>query len=429
MAIEFKFPDVGEGIHEGTVVKWHAEEGDEVKADATIVEIETDKAVVELPSPASGTLLKRNFKEGDVVKVGQVLVVVGKPGEKAETAAPKAEPPKEAPGPEPGAAEAPQAAKPASPPSGRVLATPSTRKLARERGIDITKVKGTGPAGRVTKEDVQAAAEGAAPPSAPAAAETSTGVPAEPSAQAVAVPERIPQVKCTAEDVRIPLSHLRKVIAEKMTYSKTHIPHACGMDFADVTRMVQVRKKEDAHFPETKLTYLPFIVKAVTVALKKYPNFNAHFDEGKMEIVRKGLFNVGIAVDTPEGLMVPVIRDVDRKSVMDIAKDILRLAKLSRERKLRLDDLKGGTFTITNVGSVGGMYSTPIINAPEVAIMGVHRIRDMPIAVDGKVVIRKVMGISLCFDHRVVDGAEATEFMNEVKKHLEDPDLLLVEMV
>jgi pyruvate dehydrogenase E2 component (dihydrolipoamide acetyltransferase) len=201
------------------------------------------------------------------------------------------------------------------------------------------------------------------------------------------------------------------------------------MDFVDVTEMVEIRKKKDIQFPDVKLTYLPFIVKAVTIALKKFPNFNAHFDEQKMEIIRKKKHNVGIAVDTPEGLMVPVIKDVDRKSVMDIAEDILRMAGHARERKLRLDAVKGGTFTLTNVGSIGGMYSTPIINPPEIAIMGVHRIRDMPLVVDGKIAIRKVMGISLCFDHRVVDGAEATEFMNEVKMHLEDPDLLLVEMV
>ena len=224
---------------------------------------------------------------------------------------------------------------------------------------------------------------------------------------------------------------MRKTIAERMTYSMNHIPQACGMDFVDVTRLVKIREKEKEKFAEkgVKLTYLPFIVKTCAIALNKIPDFNAHFDEKTYEIVRKNRINIGIAVDTPDGLMVPVIKDVVSKSIITIAKEIEEVAKLARERKIRLEDLKGGTFTITNVGSVGGMYSTPVINPPEVAIMGVHRIKDLPLVVNDQIVARKVMGISLCFDHRVVDGAKATEFTNIIKRHLEDPDLLLVEMV
>jgi pyruvate dehydrogenase E2 component (dihydrolipoamide acetyltransferase) len=289
------------------------------------------------------------------------------------------------------------------------LATPSTRKLAREMNVDITKVKGTGPAGRITDEDVKAA--GTAQPQA------SPGVTA---------PEAI---KTAEGDVRIPLSGIRKTIAERMSYSKTHIPHACGMDFADVTKLVAVRERERHIFEqEVHLTYLPFVVKAVTIALRKFPSFNAHFDNERNELIAKRDINIGLAVETPEGLIVPVIKNADRRSMVELAGEIERLAEAARTKKLKLDEVRGGTFTITNIGSIGGFFSTPIIDPPEVAILGVHRIKDLPLVVNGYVVARKVMGLSICFDHRVVDGAIATEFMNVVKQHLEDPDLLLVDM-
>jgi pyruvate dehydrogenase E2 component (dihydrolipoamide acetyltransferase) len=401
---EFKFPDVGEGIHEGTIVKWHVKEGDVVKADQTIVDVETDKAVVELPAPASGTILKINFHEGTLVNVGETLVVIGEPGEKVviTPAQPKPEAPK--------AAAPATHAEPSAPAwAGMALATPSTRKLAREMNVDITKVKGTGPAGRITDEDVKAA--GTAQPQA------SPGVTA---------PEAI---KTAEGDVRIPLSGIRKTIAERMSYSKTHIPHACGMDFADVTKLVAVRERERHIFEqEVHLTYLPFVVKAVTIALRKFPSFNAHFDNERNELIAKRDINIGLAVETPEGLIVPVIKNADRRSMVELAGEIERLAEAARTKKLKLDEVRGGTFTITNIGSIGGFFSTPIIDPPEVAILGVHRIKDLPLVVNGYVVARKVMGLSICFDHRVVDGAIATEFMNVVKQHLEDPDLLLVDM-
>lgn len=415
IAKEFKFPDVGEGIHEGKIVKWHAREGDRVEADKTIVEVETDKAVVELPAPYSGTLLKINFKEGDEVRVGQVLLVIGEEGEKAEVS------------PEPEAAKPAHTETPArvpeAPMPGKVLATPATRKLARELGVGMEMISGSGPGGRITDEDVRkAAGKGPQEKAHPAMKEAQGAHP---------MPEmKAPEVICEPGEERIPLTHMRKVIAERMLYSKTHIPHACGMDFVDVTKLVEVRSKEKAKFAErgVKLTYLPFIMKAATVALKRLPDFNAHFDMKENVIVRKKRFNIGLAVDTPDGLMVPVVKDIERKSMITIAKEIESLAGQARERKISLEDLKGGTFTITNVGSVGGMYSSPIINAPQVAIMGVHRIKDLPLVVDGEIAARKVMGLSMCFDHRVVDGAAATEFMNIVKRHLEDPDLLLVDM-
>ncbi len=425
MAKEFKFPDVGEGIHEGTIVKWHFKEGDAVKADQTIVEVETDKAVVELPSPNTGTILKINHTVGQVIKVGEVLVVIGESGEKIDSI------PTLKTITEKNVVENNQIERQHSKSVSEItlpsssshvpIATPSTRKLARELGVDLSLVKGSGPGGRITDDDVR------------------TAKPSNQVQQSISSPALAPQkstpspmvVNSEEGDQRIPLTGIRKVIAQRMTYSKTHIPHACGMDFVDVTRLVAVREKEKSSLAArgVKLTYLPFVIKACTVALRKYPSFNAHFDSEKNELIAKKAFNIGIAVDTPDGLIVPVIKNVEKKSIMDIASEIENLAALARERKLKLEDLKDATFTITNIGSVGGMFSTPIINPPEVAIMGIHRIRDMPMVFNGRIEARKVMGVSLCFDHRVVDGALATEFMNVVKQHLEDPDLLLVEMV
>ncbi|MBD3210141.1 2-oxo acid dehydrogenase subunit E2 [Candidatus Micrarchaeota archaeon] len=392
-----------------------------MEADRTIVEVETDKAVVELPAPVSGTVLKVNFNEGDLIKVGQTLVVIGEPGEEVEEEPSEAgekapeepvkEPETEEPTKEPG--RQPEKEEPEK--EGRVLATPATRKLARDLDVDISAVEGTGPGGRVTREDVENAAEGEAE------------MPEEEPGEHEEEPRE--RIKIEGGDQRIPLTHMRKVIARRMSQSKSNIPHACGLDFVDVTRLVELREKQDSAFEDVKLTYLPFIVKAVTLALKKFPRFNSQFDEEKNEIIVKASHNIGIAVDTPDGLLVPVISNVELKSIMEIADEIVRLAKSARERELKLDEMKNSTFTITNIGSIGGMYSMPIINPPEVAILGVHRIKDLPLVIEGKVVPRKVMGISLSFDHRVVDGADATYFMNEIKRHLEDPDLLMVDMV
>jgi len=411
MTTDFKFPDVGEGIHEGKIVKWLVKEGDVVKSDQPLVEVETDKAVVELPSPAAGKILKISHKEGETVKVGEVLVSIGGEGEKATAVSPIA----------PSiVSKIVEAVKGPAVPSlekpKRVLAAPATRGFARELGVNIETIKGTGPTGRVTPEDVKNAAS--------RRVVSREGAP-------IAIKEEKVVVSTETGETRIPLSGLRKIIADRMSYSKSHIPDAVGMDLVNVTRLVAAREREKANAEKSgaHLTYLPFIVKAVVIGLKKYPKFNAHFDEEKQEIVLKPRFNVSIAVDTPDGLMAPVIKDADRKSIIDIAKEIVELAELSRTRKIKLEDMQGGTFTITNVGSVGSMFSVPIINPPQVAIMGVHRIKDMPVVVDGKIKIGKVMGISLAFDHRVADGAEATLFMNEIMKHLEEPELLLIEMI
>lgn len=411
MVNEFRFPDVGEGIREGIVVKWRVKEGDIVRADQIIADVETDKAIVELPSPFTGTVLKINFKEGETIRVGQTLVVIGEPGENV-TKSPEAI--RAVMTPPPSASE--------KRPDEHVLATPSVRKLARELGVDLSEVHGTGPAGRITEEDVRGAPNGT-----PIKKEE-IGISETPK---IEKKDRGPEIIVNEEDQVIQLSHMRKVIAERMVYSKTHIPHACGMDYVDITKLTELREKEKKAIEARgiKLTYLPFIIKACAIALHKYPEFNAHFDENKNAIILRKQINIGIAVETPEGLMVPVVRDIDKKSIVEIAQEIEHLAAAARDRKIKLEEIKGGTFTITNVGSVGGFYSTPIINPPEVAIMGVHRIKDLPLVIKDKIKARKVMGISLCFDHRVNDGATATEFMNEVMKHLEDPDLMLVDMI
>ena len=407
MAVDFKFPDVGEGIHEGKIVKWLVKEGDQVKNDQALLEMETDKAGVELPSPAAGKILKLYRKEGETANVGEVLVTIGAPGEAVH-----ATPVHEAVAKVVEAMKGP--AQPAPETSNRALASPSTRALARELGVNIELVKGSGPGGRISAEDVRAGSSHKVV--------TSEGT-------QIGVKEEKITTSQEAGDQRIPLSGLRKIIAERMSYSKAHIPDAVGMDLVNVTRLVAVREREKDKEKDVHLTYLPFIVKAVVIALKRYPKFNAHFDNDTNELVMKPRYNISIAVDTPDGLMAPVVKDADAKSIVQIAKEITELADLSRSRKIKVDDLQGGTFTITNVGSVGSMFSVPIIYPPQVAIMGVHRIRDMPIVVDGKIRIGKVMGISLAFDHRVSDGAEATQFMNEIMKHLEDPDLLLLEMI
>ncbi len=415
--VDVKFPDVGEGVTEGTLVKWLVKVGDNIKADQPVAEIETDKAIVEIPTPKAGKVMKLFGKEGDVIKVGSVLASLALPGEEmkiptaAEVKPPEVKPPTVRP-PEIKPAEV----KPEEKPPERVLATPSTRRLARELGVDISKVEGTGPGGRVTDDDVKKFTEVAAKPP-------------EIKAPEAAPPEVPPEIKAMEE--RIQVKGIRKTIADRMVQSKFTAPHVVSMDEADVTELVKLREKEKKTAEEKgiKLTYLAFIVKAVTVALKQHPYLNASLDPQKNEIVLKRYYNIGIAVDTPDGLMVPVIKNADRKSIMELAKETETLAEEARGRKIKLADLKGNTFTITNIGSIGGIFSTPIINPPDVAILGVHRIRDLPRVVDGEIRVRKILPLVLSFDHRVLDGAQAAHFMNTLIDHLKDPDLLLLDVV
>lgn len=407
--VDIKFPDVGEGITEGTLVKWLVKIGDEIKADQAVAEIETDKAIVEIPTSKAGKVSKLYGKEGDIIKVGGSLVSLDLPGEEIKALEVKPEPHEFMP-----VELKPEIKLPKKPPEefSKVLATPSTRRLAREFGVEISRIVGSGPGGRIMDEDIKKFAE----------------VKSE-TAPETLPPVAMPEIKMAEE--RIPIKGIRKTIGERMTRSLFSAPHVVSMDEADVTELVKLREKEKKLAEEKgiKLTYLAFIVKAVTVALKQHPYLNASLDPKKNEIVLKRYYNIGIAVDTPEGLMVPVIKDADRKSIMELARVSEKLADEARTRKIKLPDLKGNTFTITNIGSIGGIFSTPIINPPDVAILGIHRIRDMPVVIDGEIKIRKILPIVLSFDHRVLDGAQAARFMNTLIEHLKDPDLLLLDGV
>jgi pyruvate dehydrogenase E2 component (dihydrolipoamide acetyltransferase) len=396
MARQFRFPDVGEGITEGEIVRWLVREGDEVKSDQTLAEIETDKAVVEMPSPYSGTVLKLHFKEKDLIKVGQVLVTIGEKGE----AVPEGE----------AAPAGPAPARPAVLPSGaavlagEVQATPKVRALARELGVEIGAIQGTGPGGRVTEEDVRSAKEKPA--------------------------EKKPEIKIKAKyDLfgsleRIPLRGIRRATAKKMRESLDKAAHVTHCDEADAQALVTLREKmrPEAEAAGIKLTYLPFIVKALIEALKLHPTLNAVLDDEEEEIVVKKYYNIGIAVDVPDGLIVPVVKMADQKSVLDIAAEIQALAKAARERTLDLADLKGGTFSITNVGVIGGDFATPIINYPEAAILATMKIAERARVENGTVVVKRTLPLCLSFDHRIIDGAEAARFTRDLVRFLENPE-------
>ena len=438
MPFEFKFPDIGEGLTEGEIVRWLVKEGDEIKEGQPLVEVETDKALAEIPAPRTGVILKILAKEKEVVKVGQVIVVIGEKGEAMAPAPPKPsvgvvgeleEAPEEAPAaaakitpqkvPEkvPPRTEVekpavkPAPAKPA-PPGERALATPAVRALARELGVDINKVQGTGAEGRVLEKDVRQAAEAKAKP-----------------AEEVKEIKKVRKYDLYGSVERMPLRGVRRAIAKAMVKSKYTAPHVSAMDDADVTELWQIREKEKkvAESKGIKLTILPFIIKAAVAGLIEHPYLNATLDDENEEIVLKKYINIGLATDTPEGLMVPVVKLAKEKSIFELAQELTQLTEKARKRSIDLADLKGGTFTITNYGAVRGIYGTPIINYPEVAILGIGRIQDRPVVRYYKFIVRNILPLSLSFDHRVVDGAEAARFLNTVISRLEDPDLILLE--
>lgn len=416
MVFEFKFPDIGEGLTEGEIVRWLVKEGDEIKEGQPLVEVETDKALAEIPSPRTGVVLKILAREQEIVKVGQVIVIFGEKGEALEAAPSK---PKsvgvvgeleEAPEdlPAPGAKVEPKPARVSEP----ALATPAVRGLAKGLGIDINQVKGSGPEGRVLEKDVRQFAEGREKP-------------AEPEKKIT----KIKKYDLYGYVDRIPLRGVRRSIARAMVKSKYTAPHVTAMDEADVTALWKIREKEKktAEKKGIRLTILPFIVKAVVAGLSEHPYLNASLDDENEEIILKKYFNIGVATDTPEGLMVPVVKNAKDKSILQIAEELTRLVEKARNRTIDLADLKGGTFTISNYGALGGIYATPIINYPEVAILGVGKIKDTPVVKNGKLIVRKILSLSLSFDHRVVDGAEGARFLNTVIARLEDPDLILLE--
>lgn len=412
MPFEFKLPDIGEGIHEGEIVKWLIKEGDFIREDQPMVEVMTDKATVEIPAPRAGKILRLLGKEGEVVKVGSVLVVI----EEVGAAAPAAKPAVATATTSMVAATATVA--PSAPPvsPGRVLATPATRKLARELAIEIASVPGTGPGGRVTDEDVRRfAAARAAPP---------TPTPAPPA------PAFTPASGDRREE-RVPLKGIRKRMSERMHQSKTTAAHFTYVDEVDVTELVALREQMRALVEKkgVKLTYLPFIVKACVAALKEMPMLNGSLDDAKGEIVLKKYYNIGIAAAVEDGLVVPVVHDADKKNLLEIASEIQRLADTARQGRLTPADIQGSTFTITSLGALGGLFATPIINYPELAILGVHEIKKRPVVKNDQVVIRDVLLLSLSFDHRIIDGFTGATFCKRIKSYLEDPKLLFLELV
>ena len=550
MPREFKLPDVGEGVAEGEIVEWLVEEGDPVSEDQPVAEVETDKAVVEVPSPVNGTVQQIHYDAGAIVPVGEVIVTFAVEGEAAaegeataEAESAGAEPSAEAgqrpdeatgstPRPEAGDGESVSSATEAeadvepSKPAGRVFASPSVRRLAREKGVSLQDVEGTGPSGRITEQDIRAAAqaheersaaeatggEGATAdvesPAGGSGAESraeATGAEAPPSGtepagtappqqagrtagqaqvqeqpqvsreRTLATPktrgvareldvdlDQIPAVeeregeafvteaavreyaeaqqaaqaadaaavtKARDGEDRVEYRGVRRTIGERMEESKYTAPHVSHHDTAEVSKLVETRAalKERAEARDVKLTYMPFVMKAVVAGLKEFPFLNSSLDEEAEEIVRKYYYNIGVAVATDAGLMVPVVKHVDRKGILELAAEVNDLAQQARERTIALEDLQGSTFSITNFGAIGGEYATPILNYPEVGILGLGAIEERPVVEDGEVVARPTLPLSLSIDHRVVDGAIAAEFTNTVMEYLENPTLLLLE--
>jgi len=425
---EFKLPDIGEGLHEGEVVKWFVKPGDNVKEDDVLCEIQNDKSVVEIPSPVEGTVLDVLVGEGKVATVGQVLVTFDAPGYgnlqfKGDHGA-------DTPAQEEKAEPKVQAAAPSASvdPNRRIIAMPSVRKYAREKGVDIHLVAGTGKNGRILKNDIDAFLSGgtkaeAAPQKEQAAA------PAAQEAKAEAVHQAQPIPQGEYPETREKMSGIRKAIAKAMVNSKHTAPHVTLMDEVDVTKLVAHRKKfkEVAAQKGIKLTFLPYVVKALTSALREFPALNTSIDDATNEIIHKHYYNIGIAADTEKGLLVPVVKDADRKSIFSISNEINELAVKAREGKLAANEMKGACCTITNIGSAGGQWFTPVINHPEVAILGIGRIAEKPIVRNGEIVAAPVLALSLSFDHRIIDGATAQNALNHIKRLLNDPELLLME--
>jgi len=459
---EFKLPDIGEGVAEGEIVNWLVNAGDDVAENQEMVEVMTDKATVTIGAPKAGKVTELKYKVGDTVPVGQVLIVFETGGgdeaaapAPAAAAAPAAPAPAAAAAPAapaPAAAAAPAAPAPASAKfegpaasaagdiretlpgmsttgstakandyyAERPLAAPATRKLARELGVDLRKVEPSGSAGRVTREDVERSANGA-----PTAAGASTEAPA---AKAPAPPAAPPSRQAT--DERVPIRGLRKRIFENMARSKHTAAHFHYVDEVDVGAITQLkdRAKPYAEKAGVKLTFLPFLVKAVVAALKRHPRLNSHIDEAAMEHILRKTYDIGIATSTEAGLMVPVVRGCDRLSILEIASEIDRVARAARDGKSQKEDLGGSSFTITSLGKLGGLIAPPIINYPEVGIMGVHAIKKKPVVRGDQIVIGEVMNLSFSFDHRIIDGDVGANFAQEIISYLQEPDRLVVEM-
>ena len=422
MEFDFKLPDLGEGITEGEVVKWKVKEGDHVEEHQVVLEIETDKAIVEVPSPRSGKVTKISVKEGQTVNVGSTLMKVDT-GEAEAGAIEQA--------PEKKVEEEKRTRQPsvsvvgALPEREEVMAAPKARALAKKLGVLLANVTGTGPGGLVTEKDVQAASEGKpAPPEKPKAEERIEAKAEEPEARPVGPG----QDKYGAIEI-VPIRGVRRAIARNLMASQKNAAFVTGMDDADVTELWNLRKREAKVAKEKKihLTFLPFFMKAAQHALALHPMINASVGEKAEEVVVKKYYNIGVAVDTAEGLMVSVVKNVEKKTILELAAELQELSIKARDRKITLEELKGSTFTISNYGTFGATYATPIINTGDIAILGTGRIADRPWVVDGQIAIRKVLPISFTFDHRIIDGAEASRFVAKIKAFLEDPGRIFIE--
>jgi len=439
MTYEFRLPDIGEGIHEGEIVRWLIQAGDTVREDQSIVEIMTDKVTAEIPSPVSGIAKELRGKEGEVITVGSVIVVfdTGKSTaaalpQESKTEEAKAEPAKSEP-----AVETPQQVPQVIPANAvpadamtKVLAAPATRKLARQLGIDLATITGTGPHGRITPDDVQGGQGQATAPQQTQQPKANTPPASQPAPKASNSPFVLPTASSTGSqpDKRVPFAGMRRKIAEHLVKSKQTAPHFAYVEEVDMTELVKWRKdlKAAAEDQGVKLTYLPFIIQAVSIALREFPVLNSQLDESTQELVYKGDINIGVATAVPDGLVVPVVKHADQKSILHLATEIQQLSEKARSGKLATSDLQGGTFTLTSIGSIGGLFGIPIINVPEVAIMGINKITPRPVVRDGEIVIRDIMHLSLSGDHRVVDGAEAAQFTKAVIEILETPARLIL---
>ncbi|MBI4403194.1 MAG: 2-oxo acid dehydrogenase subunit E2 [Deltaproteobacteria bacterium] len=419
--MDFKLPDIGEGVHEGEITRWLVKAGDSIAADQPMVEVMTDKATVEIPSPVDGVVEQLMVKEGETVQVGKVLIKIKESGKVAaaqeppKAQQPKAEQSTQAVEPAPSQAEKLEPVEPDVPYT--VLATPATRKLARELSVNLGDMRGTGPAGRITKIDVQMAYE---------SRQASAPRPSHP----VPFDKLVPAVQ-QGTIQRIPLRGIRKKIAESMTRSKRTAAHFTYVEEVDMTEIVNLRNQalKEAADRGVKLTFLPFIIKCLIPALREFPFLNASLDDERQEILLKGDYHIGIATDTENGLVVPVVKSADKKTLWALASEIAALAEKARSGKLAPDDMKGGTFTVTNAGSIGGAFATPVINYPEVAILGINAIRKKPVVKEtekeDEVVVRHMMFLSLSVDHRVVDGAVAARFVNRIVYFLSNPSRLV----
>jgi len=449
VAYEFRLPDIGEGIHEGEVVKWFVAKGDKINEDDTLLEIQNDKAVVEIPSPVTGTVEEILVEEGKVAVVGDVLIRLDAPGYENTASADESEGKNETESQVQATAEAGQnivkenvqqkaadkgGATPANKgqqatdPNQRVIAMPSVRKFARDHEVDIHEVSGTGKNGRILKEDIEAFLNGGQASESANTEQPTVSEQQESASGEKAAPSPV-HVEGEFPETREKMSGMRKAIAKAMVNSKQTAPHVTLLDEIDVTELVAHRKKFKAVAAEKdiKLTYLPYVVKALVSTLREFPQLNTSLDDATEEIIQKHYFNIGIAADTDRGLLVPVIKHADRKSVFAISQEINQLAEKARDGKLTPSEMKGASCSITNIGSAGGQWFTPIINHPEVAILGIGRISEKPIVKNGEIVAAPMLALSLVFDHRVIDGVTGQQALNHIKKLLGNPELLLME--